>query len=618
MKYFDPRSTKNQPSDATQSYTPTPITITAADAIKLVQEVWTDLPASKQRDLISALHTISRVVGVPENMLVLDPTRLRHQVVQTSDFVWDVKSQTKSNVLSRIRRVLERLDIVDPIRKPRSKVWAAQLDLLDDRARMSLVSLARFCDLRDIKPVDVADPILQDFEAWLTHRTLNAEPRDMVTAARRHWNEAAKNITGWPHTTLSLASRRQQLLLPLKQMTLAFQESVKAYEDRGLGKDFEVQFGVTTASDPLAPMSKQSAGFKPMRPITMETKIQRIKVAANALIRSGKPAEEILSINDLATPLAHPKAILNQLWQENDQKLSPNISHIASLLEEIGRYHAGCPETHIKQLSMWRKNFSVTDRYKSMTTRNRKLIEQLSSESVSKKLYLLPSVLFDEATDLGLNMRAAVAAMRGVLIEVLLKCPMRLGNLLLLRLDEHFIRPDPTEDSITAIVIPPEQTKNNVALVYPLSAKTSALLTRWLREFRSQLADPDSPYVFPGVGKNPMTRQGMRDTIKKITRERLGIAINPHAFRHLAGKTLLIAHPGAMNNVKLALGHKSITTGERSYVDEEQAAAISRLDKIIENERESLRRRKKSKKRKPHSATKSKVLPRRTNKKRKQ
>lgn len=252
-----------------------------------------------------------------------------------------------------------------------------------------------------------------------------------------------------------------------------------------------------------------------------------------------------------------------------------------------------------------------------MTARNRKLIEQLSSATILKKLWLLPSALFDEATDLGPIMRAAVAAMRGLLIELLLKCPMRLNNLLLLKLDEHLIRPDPTEDLITAIVIPAEQTKNNMALVFPVSAKTSDLLTRWIREFRSLLADPDNPYIFPGVGKNPMTRQGMRDTVKTITWERLGIAINPHAFRHLAGKVLLMAHPGAMNNVKLALGHKSISTGERSYVNEEQAAAISRLDQIIENERETLSVGKKPKKRKARAA-KSKVSPPRANKKEKQ
>ncbi len=249
-----------------------------------------------------------------------------------------------------------------------------------------------------------------------------------------------------------------------------------------------------------------------------------------------------------------------------------------------------------------------------MTTRNRKLIEQLSSPTVLKKLYLLANALFDEATDQGLSLRAVVAAMRGLLIELLLKCPMRLSNLLFLRLDEHLIRPDPSEALITAIIIPPEQTKNNVALVFPLSAKTSALLNRWLREFRPQMTDHDNPYVFPGLGKNPMTRQGMRDTIKYITRERLGIAINPHAFRHLAGKTLLLAQPGAMNNVKLVLGHKSITTGERSYVDEEQAAAISRLDKTIEDERETLGVTKKPKNRKPRTATSKGASRRKTNK----
>ena len=85
-----------------------------------------------------------------------------------------------------------------------------------------------------------------------------------------------------------------------------------------------------------------------------------------------------------------------------------------------------------------------------------------------------------------------------------------------------------------------------------------------------------------------MTRAGLRDTVKAITDERLGIAINPHAFRHLAGYIFLKEYPGHYEEVRKLLGHKSITTTVRSYCGLEGESAAVRFDKIIEDQRQTL------------------------------
>jgi hypothetical protein len=82
--------------------------------------------------------------------------------------------------------------------------------------------------------------------------------------------------------------------------------------------------------------------------------------------------------------------------------------------------------------------------------------------------------------------------------------------------------------------IPADHTKNSRELVYPISEVTVGRLGRWLQEFRSLGASQQNPYLFPGKGNGPMTWQGVRDSIKAITEERLGVAVNPYAFRHLA------------------------------------------------------------------------------------
>jgi site-specific recombinase XerD len=85
-----------------------------------------------------------------------------------------------------------------------------------------------------------------------------------------------------------------------------------------------------------------------------------------------------------------------------------------------------------------------------------------------------------------------------------------------------------------------------------------------------------------------MTRQGVRDTIKAITEERLGVAINPHAFRHLAARIFLDARPGAYESVKQLLGHADVNTTIRSYCGTEGEAAVKQFDEILEAHNKAL------------------------------
>ena len=76
-------------------------------------------------------------------------------------------------------------------------------------------------------------------------------------------------------------------------------------------------------------------------------------------------------------------------------------------------------------------------------------------------------------------------------------------------------------------------------LTLPISETTATRLDTWTRQFRPFSAAAGNPYLFPGKRLRPMTRAGLRDTLKAITDERLGFEINPHAFRHLAGYIFL-------------------------------------------------------------------------------
>ncbi len=78
-----------------------------------------------------------------------------------------------------------------------------------------------------------------------------------------------------------------------------------------------------------------------------------------------------------------------------------------------------------------------------------------------------------------------------------------------------------------------------------------------------------------------MTPQGLRDAIKKVTREKVGVELSPHKFRHLAAHRFLDAFPGHYEEVRQLLGHASLATTVRHYSGTESASCARRYDEVV-------------------------------------
>ena len=140
------------------------------------------------------------------------------------------------------------------------------------------------------------------------HSAANRELHTVLAAARRAWNKAAREIAAWPKIEFTKRSLRGQLLLPLSEFAASLEAEVNEYMDRLSGENAEAYFGVEDdqAGDGDGNVTPAA---KPLWPLTIASKIQRIKVAANALHRSGLPLAKTHSLPDLVTPIERPKAI---------------------------------------------------------------------------------------------------------------------------------------------------------------------------------------------------------------------------------------------------------------------------------------------------------------------
>ena len=70
-----------------------------------------------------------------------------------------------------------------------------------------------------------------------------------------------------------------------------------------------------------------------------------------------------------------------------------------------------------------------------------------------------------------------------------------------------------------------------------------------------------------------------------LTRDRLGLDVNIHLFRHLAGYLFLKQHPGEYETVRQLLGHKSLKTTIDFYTGLEHADSFRRYDEVLDTYR---------------------------------
>ena len=148
-------------------------------------------------------------------------------------------------------------------------------------------------------------------------------------------------------------------------------------------------------------------------------------------------------------------------------------------------------------------------------------------------------------------------APRALAIKILLTLPpLRLHDLINLRLGISLQCDDPRTGRITRLWVPADETKNGRMISVPIPSGLADMLALWIKTFRPRRAGAGNPFLFPGgSGDGPITPQGMRDAVKAITHEVIGLKVSPHKFRHFNACDYLRRHPGHYHLVGKFLNH---------------------------------------------------------------
>jgi site-specific recombinase XerD len=447
---------------------------------------------------------------------------------------------------------------------PISPAFATLSNKVEDRYdRSFLRRLFSFASSRDANPNDVDEPLVADFAEALHDASVD-RPKQVVRDAVRTWNRMAKTIEGWPRKQLPLTDNRGWRALPMSAFPKAFEEDCESYLNRSEGLGLFDERGLQKLSD-----------------ATKVDRRNKLLQLATRLVGAEQSPSSIMRLADLVEPVA-VKLILEALWEEHGRERNAHASNLARLLAIIAQHWVFRSAEEVKRIKAAEARLRPPKQ--GMTDRNRAKLRPLMDRDTLRKLINLPYKTVDELGHEYPTVSDAVVVQSALAVALLLAAPVREKNLASIDLKKHVQR---VSDDAGYLTFPAHEVKNARDLEYPLSPRALRLLHLYIKTYRPLLLKKEqSSKLFVSWTGRQKTPADLGAQIPKFIRTRLGLDVNLHLFRHLAGYVYLSAHPGEYETVRQLLGHKSLKTTIDFYTGLEHAQSFRRYDEILERHRE--------------------------------
>lgn len=528
-----------------------------------------NLSARRKRDLRSALKTIVEALGrgdldrvaadwrqLAKPLSAIHPARLGLTKKRWQNVVSDLKFA--------IRHVNGRLATVPRQRTPLGPVWSRLRDRIKDPAiHRGLSRFMGYCDAERIAPEAVNDQVSGRYLAHLEEVSYSKSPTTIHRATCSMWNRAVHEVFGWPRQRLTVPSyRKPAWTLPWDCFPESFRADASEYLDWLAGKD-------------LITRDPPDSIYKPSTLVVTERELRRL---ASAAVLQGVPAEEIRSLEDLVSKNV-VTAIATYYWEEETTSKRRYQKDLLKRLNRIARHWVGVDDDHQAWLKRLNRRWPVPQT--GLTEKNRAALRQFQNPDNVDLILRLPQRLVNRASSKRLGPdRTATLFQKALAIEILLMAPMRVGNLVGIRLDQHIVMPSGPNGPLH-LVVPESEVKNSIPLEFELPEPSAELLKDYLLDHRRQLVHDVDPWLFPGFHGKHKYAQTLSEQLKAIIFKETGLTLTAHQFRHLAAKLYLDQHPGKYETVRRLLGHKSLRTTVEFYTGLETLAATKQYDQEI-------------------------------------
>jgi integrase len=555
---------------------------TLADLVIAIKDD-ADLSKTQRGAAVSAIDRLCAFAGVAAGDVAAQAPAIRGLLKGLNPTYCSLIPEAFQNMVSLVGRSFRRYrrpkDLSHVKRNPLlPPEWSALLDsCADKKITIGLSRFSRFCAAQGWKPDDVGLEHLGlfvkmlDEDIMLSRRTASAEMA--VTA----WNRAVKLVPGWPQQRLTMATKTRRYTLEWQAFPESFRQDLDAY----LLSRSEIDLTGQTAQ-------------RILRPRTILQIRDNVKQIASALVIKGIPIAEI---TDLSVLVRKEMANLAMTWfyQRAGKKITAQNHRLAGQLLSLAKQW--CRPDQPTMEALQRLMIHLTYRQRGMSEKNHRRVVVFDDDRLKIRLFDLPAKLFDLAESRPHPIHAASLMRMAVCIEFLLNCPIRIGNLVSIDMEKHFVRSTPGSKGKVRYFVPGKEVKNKEPLDFEMPPELMQLINIYVNKYRSALTTKPTTLLFPATNGKPVTYVTLGRAISHITTKHVGVRINAHLFRHLASKFFLEANPGHYEELRRVMTHRSMSTTMR-YTGSETAAAARHFQSTILGYRTGAARRAAAAKRK--------------------
>lgn len=218
-----------------------------------------------------------------------------------------------------------------------------------------------------------------------------------------------------------------------------------------------------------------------------------------------------------------------------------------------------------------------------VTPRNKRHRVVPAHELVQLGLDLMHNAMADDGTSVS---NRALHYRDGLVIALLATRPIRRRNLAMIRIDVHLRR-----DGIGyRLSFGAEETKTRTPLELELPEMLTAPMDSYLQKWRPQIHGADRHDGLWASAKGcPLGDDAIYRRVCQHTHDTFGHPINPHLFRDCVATTIAVEDPANVAIAAELLGHASLATTQRWYIQAGTMEAAHAHQREINNARDRYR-----------------------------
>jgi len=573
-----------------------PTTMSLADLVQLIAKA-ADLTPAQKRDMSSAICRVAELVSPNGQECTADPAVISGLLKNFSPALSGMSARTFINTKSLVRRAFKYAGLmIQPGRNQAvlEPTWISLLELIfDGWDRRRLSRFAHYATQQGWTPGEITSEHMLRYLAMLEAEALNIDVRKVYLNTCKTWNKLTESVPGWPGKAVASQRRRDPYMVSKDALPPSLRAEIEAYLDALAGGD-----------DPMAsdvPVFLKGINRRSLSPVTLTLRLTQIMQYVSALVEQGYELDKLASVDTITNAKAI-SAAMDFFFNRAGEKLAPQIESIGMAIRGLLHHHITghllrrtrrdkhtpppslntLVDPRIELLNNIIDEARPQDR--GLKPKNKRCLNQFEDSRNVAALLHLPKKLLKEAVKADGKVdgtEGARLAETALVIELLLMCPIRIGNVVGLDLSRHFIKSHPGKGAVIHLAIPKNEVKNDRDLEFELPDALARMLNRHIKLFRPRLPGAGSNWLFPSTTDGPRSYKIMAGQISRTVYRRTGLKITPHQFRHLGGKLFLSTQPTGHETVRQVLGHASIDTTTLHYTGIDQVNAGKTYDRSI-------------------------------------